>query len=165
MTATTSRQPAAPQPVTSQPAPSQATPARPAPPRPATALTALAVRHAERDPDALAVVDGDTTLTYGRLVREARALAAHLRANRACQVAPGDRVALLTSRSARTVVAQLALWWAGAVCVPLDPAQPRPHPPPVDQPEAQRGRPEQGREHGGQEQGGGGGGDPVEHGS
>ncbi|NMO34321.1 non-ribosomal peptide synthetase [Streptomyces sp. GMY01] len=126
MTATTSRQPAAPQPATSQPAPSQATPARPGPPRPATALTALAVRHAERDPDALAVVDGDTTLTYGRLVREARALAAHLRANRAYQVAPGDRVALLTSRSARTVVAQLALWWAGAVCVPLDPAQPRP---------------------------------------
>ncbi|MGC2998731.1 AMP-binding protein [Streptomyces sp. G35A] len=29
-------------------------------------------------------------------------------------------------RSARTVVAQLALWWAGAACVPLDPAHPRP---------------------------------------
>ncbi|NEA49305.1 non-ribosomal peptide synthetase, partial [Streptomyces sp. SID10815] len=48
------------------------------------------------------------------------------RANHAYRVAPGDRVALLTSRSARTVVAQLALWLAGAVCVPLDPAQPRP---------------------------------------
>ncbi|MEV7128955.1 non-ribosomal peptide synthetase [Streptomyces sp. NPDC093260] len=116
MTATTRR----------QPVPSRATPARPAPPRPATALTALAVRHAEQAPDALAVVDGDTTLTYGRLVQESRALAARLRANRARRVAPGDRVALLTSRSARTVVAQLALWWAGAVCVPLDPAQPRP---------------------------------------
>ncbi|MFQ6142051.1 non-ribosomal peptide synthetase [Streptomyces seoulensis] len=92
----------------------------------ATALPALVLRHAARTPDALAVVDGDTALTYGRLAQEGRALAAHLRANHVYRVAPGDRVALLTSRSARTVVAQLALWLAGAVCVPLDPAQPRP---------------------------------------
>ncbi|OAR27001.1 non-ribosomal peptide synthetase module [Streptomyces sp. ERV7] len=88
----------------------------------ATALPDLVARHAARTPDALAVVDGDTTLTYGQLDRAGRALAAHLREH---QVAPGDRVALLTTRSARTVVAQLALWGAGAVCVPLDPAQPR----------------------------------------
>ncbi|MEU5539809.1 amino acid adenylation domain-containing protein, partial [Streptomyces sp. NPDC020362] len=93
------------------------------PPAPATALPALVARHAELTPNALAVVDGDTTLTYGRLVQAGRALAARLRDH---QVARGDRVALLTTRSARTVVAQLALWWAGAVCVPLDPAQPRP---------------------------------------
>ncbi|MFF3086005.1 amino acid adenylation domain-containing protein [Streptomyces nojiriensis] len=89
----------------------------------ATALPALVARHAELTPDALAVVDGDTTLTYGRLLQAGRALAAHLRAH---EVAPGDRVALLTTRSSRTVVAQLGLWLAGAVCVPLDPAQPRP---------------------------------------
>ncbi|MFI7354020.1 amino acid adenylation domain-containing protein [Streptomyces avidinii] len=89
----------------------------------ATALPALVARHAELTPDALAVVDGDTTLTYGRLLRAGRALAAHLRAH---EVARGDRVALLTARSSRTVVAQLGLWLAGAVCVPLDPAQPRP---------------------------------------
>ncbi|MFB7257478.1 amino acid adenylation domain-containing protein [Streptomyces nojiriensis] len=89
----------------------------------ATALPALVARHAELTPDALAVVDGDTTLTYGRLLQAGRALAAHLRAH---QVARGDRVALLTARSSRTVVAQLGLWLAGAVCVPLDPAQPRP---------------------------------------
>ncbi|MFF6995412.1 amino acid adenylation domain-containing protein [Streptomyces sp. NPDC008313] len=89
----------------------------------AKAVTALVARHAELTPDALAVVDGDTTLTYGRLVQAGRALAARLRDH---QVGRGDRVALLTTRSARTVVAQLALWWAGAVCVPLDPAQPRP---------------------------------------
>ncbi|MGW4275625.1 amino acid adenylation domain-containing protein, partial [Streptomyces seoulensis] len=99
---------------------------QPAGTAPATALPALVLRHAAHTPDALAVVDGDTALTYGRLAREGRALAAHLRANHAYRVAPGDRVALLTSRSARTVVAQLALWLAGAVCVPLDPAQPRP---------------------------------------
>ncbi|MEU1075438.1 MULTISPECIES: non-ribosomal peptide synthetase [unclassified Streptomyces] len=95
------------------------TPAQPT----ATALPGLVARHAARTPDALAVVDGDSTLTYRQLDQEGRALAAHLREH---GVAPGDRVALLTTRSARTVVAQLALWGAGAVCVPLDPAQPRP---------------------------------------
>ncbi|MFF3013841.1 amino acid adenylation domain-containing protein [Streptomyces sp. NPDC057939] len=90
---------------------------------PATTLPALLVRHADRSPDALAVVDGDTTLTYGGLLGAGRALAARLRAH---GVARGDRVALLTSRSSRTVVAQLGLWLAGAACVPLDPAQPRP---------------------------------------
>ncbi|MFJ3961029.1 amino acid adenylation domain-containing protein [Streptomyces sp. NPDC090036] len=88
-----------------------------------TALPALVARHAELTPDALAVVDGDTTLTYGGLLRAGRALAAHLREHR---VTRGDRVALLTTRSSRTIVAQLGLWLAGAVCVPLDPAQPRP---------------------------------------
>ncbi|MEV5999691.1 non-ribosomal peptide synthetase [Streptomyces griseomycini] len=92
-------------------------------PAPASGLPALVAWHAGRTPDALAVVDGDTTLTYARLVSSARALAAHLRAH---GVRPGDRVALLMPRSARTVVAQLALWWAGATCVPLDPAHPRP---------------------------------------
>ncbi|MFD9561814.1 amino acid adenylation domain-containing protein [Streptomyces sp. NPDC059994] len=96
---------------------------RPGSPAHPTTLPDLVARHAERTPDALAVVDGDTTLTYGRLDQAGRALAAHLREH---QVAPGDRVALLTTRSARTVIAQLALWRAGAVCVPLDPAQPRP---------------------------------------
>ncbi|MFB8182439.1 amino acid adenylation domain-containing protein [Streptomyces sp. NPDC055966] len=95
----------------------------PSHPPAATALPALVVRHAELAPHALAVVDGDTTLTYGALLRSGRALAARLRENK---VVRGDRVALLTNRSARTVVAQLALWLAGAVCVPLDPAQPRP---------------------------------------
>nr|WP_063755332.1 non-ribosomal peptide synthetase [Streptomyces sp. NRRL S-337] len=94
-------------------------PSEPAP----TGLPALVARHAERTPDALAVADGDTTLTYAQLVRAARALAGHLRRR---GVRRGDAVALLTPRSARTVIAQLALWWAGAVCVPLDPVHPRP---------------------------------------
>ncbi|WP_129297981.1 non-ribosomal peptide synthetase [Streptomyces lydicus] len=91
-------------------------------PASAAGLTALVARHAARTPQALAVADGDTTLTYAQLVSSARALAAHLRAH---GVRQGDAVALLMPRSARTVVAQLALWWAGAVCVPLDPAHPR----------------------------------------
>ncbi|MFJ6783391.1 amino acid adenylation domain-containing protein [Streptomyces yangpuensis] len=97
-------------------------PAAPAPGR-ATTLPALVARQAELTPDALAVVDGDTTLTYGRLIRAGHALATRLREH---GVVRGDRVALLTARSYRTVVAQLGLWLAGAVCVPLDPAQPRP---------------------------------------
>ncbi|MFF0064938.1 amino acid adenylation domain-containing protein [Streptomyces sp. NPDC005279] len=88
----------------------------------AAGLPALVALHAERTPQALAVMDGDTTLTYEQLVASARALAAHLHDR---GVRPGDRVALLMPRSARTVVAQLALWWAGAACVPLDPAHPR----------------------------------------
>ncbi|MGW6975298.1 amino acid adenylation domain-containing protein [Streptomyces sp. NPDC054952] len=89
----------------------------------AATLPALVARHAELTPNALAVVDGDSTLTYGRLLQAGHALAARLRDH---GVARGDRVALLTTRSSRTVVAQLGLWLAGAVCVPLDPAQPRP---------------------------------------
>ncbi|GAA2497454.1 non-ribosomal peptide synthetase [Streptomyces gobitricini] len=100
----------------------QAAPDAPRPPF-AAGLPALVAWHAERTPHALAVADGDTTLTYHRLVSWARALAGHLREH---GVRPGDRVALLMPRSARTVVAQLALWWAGATCVPLDPAHPRP---------------------------------------
>ncbi|WP_406204528.1 amino acid adenylation domain-containing protein [Streptomyces decoyicus] len=91
-------------------------------PAPAAGLPALVAWHAARTPQALAVADGDTTLTYAQLVSSARALAAHLREH---GVRRGDSVALLMPRSARTVVAQLALWWAGAVCVPLDPAHPR----------------------------------------
>ncbi|MEU9983136.1 non-ribosomal peptide synthetase [Streptomyces sp. NPDC050856] len=103
-------------------APTQDAPAgsRPAPVR---GLPALVAWHAERTPHALAVADGDTALTYAGLVSSARALAARLGEH---GVRPGDRVALLMPRSARTVVAQLALWWAGATCVPLDPAHPRP---------------------------------------
>ncbi|MEU5011209.1 non-ribosomal peptide synthetase [Streptomyces sp. NPDC021749] len=100
--------------------PTESTPSsEPAP----TSLPALVAWHAERTPNALAVADGDTTLTYAQLVRAARALAGQLRRR---GVRQGDAVALLTPRSARTVIAQLALWWAGAVCVPLDPAHPRP---------------------------------------
>ncbi|WP_433544122.1 non-ribosomal peptide synthetase (plasmid) [Streptomyces sp. CA-294286] len=85
-------------------------------------LTALLDHRAGLTPDALALIEGDTLLTYRQLVGSARGLAAHLVTR---GVRPGDPVALLVRRSARAVVAQIALWWAGAVCVPLDPAHPR----------------------------------------
>ncbi|KJY21642.1 hypothetical protein VR43_09940, partial [Streptomyces sp. NRRL S-104] len=43
--------------------------AQPAAPANGTALPALVARHAALTPEALAVVDGDTTPTYGRLLR------------------------------------------------------------------------------------------------
>ncbi|MFC5720896.1 amino acid adenylation domain-containing protein [Streptomyces gamaensis] len=87
-----------------------------------TDMPSLVAHYARHTPDALAVADGDTALTYNQLDVFSRQLAAHLREQ---GVRPGDRVALLMPRSARTVVAQLALWRAGAACVPLDPAHPR----------------------------------------
>ena len=87
-----------------------------------TDLPGLLAARAEQTPEALALIDGDTPLTYRQLLLSARHLADHFLQH---GVRPGDIVALLTRRSARTVVAQLALWWAGAVCVPLDPAHPR----------------------------------------
>ncbi|MEU9124888.1 non-ribosomal peptide synthetase [Streptomyces sp. NPDC048506] len=114
----------------SAPAPSGARAASAAPsvapgmrPGPAAGLPALVAWHAQQAPNALAVADGDLTLTYAQLDSVARALAGYLERH---GVRRGDAVALLMARSARTVVAQLALWRAGAVCVPLDPAHPRP---------------------------------------
>ncbi|GAA2251934.1 hypothetical protein GCM10010430_38920 [Kitasatospora cystarginea] len=83
----------------------------------------LIARHAELHPDALAVSDGTTVLTYRQLVLAAGQLSADLGAH---GVGPGSAIGLLAARSTRLVVAQLAVWWAGAHAVPLDPAYPRP---------------------------------------
>ncbi|MFF4382526.1 non-ribosomal peptide synthetase [Kitasatospora sp. NPDC001547] len=90
---------------------------------PGEALPALIARQAERRPDALAVTDGSTVLTYRELVDAAGRLAAVLAAR---GIGPGSAVALLCARSTRLVVAQLAAWRAGALVVPIDPAYPRP---------------------------------------
>ena len=85
------------------------------------ALPARVAAHARRTPDALAVLDGDTALTYAQLAASARALAGELRAR---GVREGSAVGLLLPHAARTVVAQLAVWWAGGHYVPLDPSYP-----------------------------------------
>ncbi|GAA2740385.1 non-ribosomal peptide synthetase [Kitasatospora cinereorecta] len=87
------------------------------------AVPDLVARRAEQAPHALAVTDGTTTLTYGELLAAARRLAGELTRR---GIGPGSAVGLLAARSARLVVAQLAVWWAGAHSVPLDPAYPRP---------------------------------------
>ncbi|MCY1020604.1 non-ribosomal peptide synthase/polyketide synthase [Pyxidicoccus sp. MSG2] len=77
---------------------------------------------ASRTPDALAVVCGAHSLTYGELSRQSRQLALHLRS---LGVGPEVRVALCLERSTELVVALLAILEAGGAYVPLDPSYPR----------------------------------------
>ncbi|MFH9352391.1 amino acid adenylation domain-containing protein [Kitasatospora sp. NPDC017646] len=86
-------------------------------------LPALIARQAEQHPTALAVTDGDTYLTYRELLDASGRLAAVLAAR---GIGPGSAVGLLCARSTRHVVAQLAVWRAGALVLPLDPTYPRP---------------------------------------
>ncbi|MER6302574.1 non-ribosomal peptide synthetase [Kitasatospora sp. NPDC001539] len=95
----------------------------PATGRDLTTLPALIARQAEDHPDALAVTDGTTVLTYRELLDAAGRLAAVLAAR---GIGPGSAVGLLCARSTRLVVAQLAVWRAGGHVLPLDPAYPRP---------------------------------------
>lgn len=73
------------------------------------------------DPHAIALVDGDTSVTYRRLARRAGRLANALRE---LGVAPGDRVGVCLDRGSDLVVVLLAVLAAGAVYVPLDPTGP-----------------------------------------
>ncbi|MGW3076087.1 non-ribosomal peptide synthetase [Kitasatospora sp. NPDC001132] len=90
---------------------------------PALPVPALIARQAGLRPDALAVTDGSTVLTYRELVDAAGRLAAVLAAR---GIGPGSAVGLLCAHSTRLVVAQLAVWRAGALVVPIDPSYPRP---------------------------------------
>ncbi|GAA5105536.1 hypothetical protein GCM10023319_75440 [Nocardia iowensis] len=81
----------------------------------------LITSHATTAPNALAVSDGETYLTYRELVTSAARLAAALRER---GLEHGQAVGLLVPHSVRAVVAQLAVWWAGGYYVPLDPAYP-----------------------------------------
>ncbi|MEK2492958.1 non-ribosomal peptide synthetase [Kitasatospora purpeofusca] len=87
---------------------------------PAT-VPALVARQAAERPEALAVTDGTTALTYRELVDNAKRLAAELTAR---GVAPGSAVGVLCARGSRIAVAHLAVWWAGGHVLPLDPAYP-----------------------------------------
>ncbi len=84
-------------------------------------LHALFAAQTARAPEAVAVVDGGLALTYGELDRRSRRLARRLRA---LGVGPEVRVGLFLDRSARRVVATLAVLAAGGAYVPLDPAYP-----------------------------------------
>ncbi|WP_235482345.1 amino acid adenylation domain-containing protein [Streptomyces roseoverticillatus] len=77
---------------------------------------------ASADPSALAVTDGELTLTYGELAAAARRLAGALQAR---GVGRGTPVGLLLPHSVGAVVAKTAVWWAGGHYVPLDAAYPR----------------------------------------
>ncbi|MCV7360841.1 amino acid adenylation domain-containing protein, partial [Mycolicibacterium neworleansense] len=74
-----------------------------------------------RDPGAVAVSSDGSHITYGELDRAANRLA-HLLVEQG--VGPGQRVALLFSRSVEAIVAIFAVLKAGAAYVPIDPAVP-----------------------------------------
>jgi amino acid adenylation domain-containing protein len=76
---------------------------------------------AERDQDALAVVDGERSLAYGELERQASALAHLLVEN---GVVRGDRVGLFLEKSLESLVGIYGILKTGALYVPLDPGAP-----------------------------------------
>ncbi len=74
-----------------------------------------------RDPQALALLDGDLALSYGALNANANRIAHRLLA---LGVSPDDRVALCVERGAAMVAGMLGILKAGGAYVPLDPAYP-----------------------------------------
>lgn len=86
-----------------------------------TLLHRLIERQAAQSPDALAVIDAGTELSYGQLDAQADRLAAQLRRSGA---GPETLIAVLAARCADTVIALLAVLKAGAAYVPIDPANP-----------------------------------------
>ncbi|MEV1044013.1 amino acid adenylation domain-containing protein [Streptomyces sp. NPDC049916] len=85
-----------------------------------TVLDVLATRAAVQ-PDRTAVVADDGRLTFGELRLRSERLAASLGER---GIGAGDRVAVALPRTSHAVVAVLGIMRAGAVYVPLDPAQP-----------------------------------------
>ncbi|MFI7498884.1 amino acid adenylation domain-containing protein [Streptomyces sp. NPDC049687] len=78
-------------------------------------------RTAAATPDAVAVCDGGTELTYRELDERSARVAAGLRAH---GVRRGDRVGVCLERTAELVVTLLGVVRAGAAYVPTDPAYP-----------------------------------------
>ena len=78
-------------------------------------------RRAAERPDAVAIEDGETRITYGDLAEEATHLADRLVD---AGVHPGDVVALAVPRSASMVISILGVLQAGAAYLPLDLAHP-----------------------------------------
>ncbi|AWH46270.1 non-ribosomal peptide synthetase [Stenotrophomonas sp. ZAC14A_NAIMI4_1] len=88
---------------------------------PATTLVQLLQQGLDRDPQATALVFGDTTMDHGTLEARSFALAAQLHA---MGIGPGDIVAVALPRSIELVVALLGVLRAGAAYLPLDLAHP-----------------------------------------
>ncbi|QVI20734.1 amino acid adenylation domain-containing protein [Nocardia tengchongensis] len=88
---------------------------------PAVAPRVLAELLSVADPDAVAVVSGEHTMSYGQLDEQSNRLARQLIA---WGVGPGDQVALAMARSVEFVVGMWAVTKAGAAFVPVDPRNP-----------------------------------------
>ncbi|MGV0742804.1 amino acid adenylation domain-containing protein [Mycolicibacterium sp. XJ870] len=84
-------------------------------------IPALFAEQVVRDPDVVAVSFGDRQLTYRELDVASNRLA-HVLIG--CGAGPGQRVALLFSRSIEAIVAIVGVLKTGAAYVPIDPAVP-----------------------------------------
>ncbi|MFI5756566.1 amino acid adenylation domain-containing protein [Streptomyces sp. NPDC051569] len=91
---------------------------------PATSLDALFREVAARTPDAVAVRDEASALTYAQLAEAAREQARRLRE---AGVEPGDRVLVGVDRSVAEAVAVLGVQWAGAAYVGVELSGSDPH--------------------------------------
>lgn len=89
-------------------------------PAPGT-LTDSFLAHAERAPDAPAVISGTTTLSYAELYGHAAHAAAWLRER---NTAPDELVGLVTTRGPEQIIGILATLLAGAAYLPVDAALP-----------------------------------------
>ncbi|MFD2121706.1 condensation domain-containing protein [Streptomyces cirratus] len=88
---------------------------------PEESVVALFGRQARATPEAVAVLDGDRSLTYGQLGARADRLARELARRGA---GPESLVGLALPRGAAHVVGLLAILTSGAGCLPLDPGRP-----------------------------------------
>jgi amino acid adenylation domain-containing protein len=93
----------------------------PAVPAVAEPVHAAFDRHAAATPDAVCIVAGDASLTYGEMDARASALARRLVA---AGVRPDQAVGILAEHSIDAVVAVLGVLKAGGAFLPLDPASP-----------------------------------------
>ncbi|HEY0736637.1 MAG TPA: condensation domain-containing protein, partial [Herpetosiphonaceae bacterium] len=83
---------------------------------------ALVEAQAQRTPDAVAVVYGDTQLSYGELNTRSNQVARYLQG---LGVGPDMRVGLCMERSPELVIGLLGILKAGGCYVPLDPSYPQ----------------------------------------
>ena len=91
------------------------------PAAPSVSIPVLFAAQVARAPEAVAITCGQRSWTYRDLDEAANRLA-HLLADQGA--GPGERVALLLSRSAEAIVAILAVLKTGAAYLPIDPAHP-----------------------------------------
>ncbi|MFA0963315.1 amino acid adenylation domain-containing protein [Roseivirga sp. BDSF3-8] len=72
--------------------------------------------------EATAIICEERRLSYGQLEDKVRKLAGGL--VQKAGVMPGARVAVMAGRSEKIALTMLAIWWAGAVYIPVDPEYP-----------------------------------------
>ena len=88
---------------------------------PLTRLDELVRRQAEKTPDAPALVEGWSVITYSSLLQQSRRLAVTLRAR---GVGREDLVAICVDRSSAQIISVLGVLLSGAAYVPIDPTGP-----------------------------------------